>query len=165
MSKKQRKRTAKSTGWKLPAKTREKQGKAKRGIPQSESHRRRILEARKKNGKPWFSETTKKRLSKAGTGKGNSNWKGGISFEPYTVDWTETLKRAIRERDHYICQLYGIYGNCVHHIDYDKKNCDPKNLITLSRKANSKVNFNRKYWKNYFMTLTRLKGLNYNKRI
>ena len=32
-------------------------------------------------------------------------WKGGLSFEEYTVDWNETLKRSIRERDKYTCQI------------------------------------------------------------
>jgi len=78
------------------------------------------------------------------------NWQGGKSFEPYSIDWTETLKRAIRERDKYICQLCSQYGKDVHHIDYNKKNCNPDNLITLCRECNVKVNFNRKYWTEYF---------------
>lgn len=36
------------------------------------------------------------------------------------------------------------------HIDYNKKNCNPKNLITLCRKCHSKTNSNRDYWINYF---------------
>ena len=38
----------------------------------------------------------------------------------------------------------------VHHIDYDKENCKENNLITLCKQCNSRVNFNRKYWTNYF---------------
>lgn len=83
-------------------------------------------------------------------GDKNSQWRGGLSFEPYSVDWTETLRRSIRERDHYICQLHGGYGNSVHHIDYDKKNCNPSNLITLCKGCNIKVNTNRKHWMNHF---------------
>jgi len=79
-------------------------------------------------------------------GKRASNWQGGISFEPYSVDWNETLKRAIRERDNYICQLCNQYGNVVHHIDYNKQNCNPDNLITLCRKCNGRVNANRNIW-------------------
>ena len=84
---------------------------------------------------------------------GYGNWQGGKSFEPYSTDWTETLKRAIRERDNYICQLCSQYGNAVHHIDYDKKNCNPENLITLCNNCNLKVNHNRNYWTNYFLKL------------
>ncbi|GAJ24764.1 unnamed protein product, partial [marine sediment metagenome] len=80
----------------------------------------------------------------------NYLWQGGISFEPYSVDWTETLKRSIRERDHYICQLCSNYGNNVHHIDYNKKNSNPTNLINLCRGCNLKVNHNRKGWIKHF---------------
>jgi len=50
-------------------------------------------------------------IAKQRTGARNNMWQGGISFKPYTIDWTETLKRAIRERDKYICQLCSQYGN------------------------------------------------------
>lgn len=83
-------------------------------------------------------------------GENHYNWQGGKSFEPYSTDWTITLKRSIRERDNYICQLCSQYGNTVHHKDYDKKNCSPSNLLTLCRKCNSMVNFNRNYWIKYF---------------
>ena len=87
-------------------------------------------------------------------GAKNSSWKGGISFEPYTTDWTESLRRTIRERDRYTCQLcgkpQGDRVHSVHHIDYDKKNCNPENLITLCCSCNTKVNSNREYWTNYF---------------
>jgi hypothetical protein len=87
-------------------------------------------------------------------GDKNPNWQGGKSFEPYNIDWTETLKRSIRERDHYTCQLNGeIQGDicfAVHHIDYNKKNCDPNNLITLCNRCHIKTNFNRAYWTVYF---------------
>ena len=97
-----------------------------------------------------LTEKTRKRISEAITGKKHPNWQGGISFEPYSIDWTETLKRAIRERDHYLCQVCSQYGNAVHHIDYDKKNCNPNNLITTCVSCNTKANFNREYWTNYF---------------
>jgi len=92
-------------------------------------------------------ETIKKRIKK---GKEHYNWKGGISLEPYTTDWTNTLKRAIRERDKYICQICNKYGWCIHHIDYNKKNCNSDNLITLCKSCHAKTNFNRNYWKNVF---------------
>ncbi len=79
------------------------------------------------------------------------NWQGGKSFEPYSIDWRETLRRSIRERDNYICQICSQYGNNVHHKNYDKLNCNPNNLVTLCVKCNSKVNGNRDYWINYFL--------------
>jgi len=80
----------------------------------------------------------------------NPNWRGGKSFEEYSLDWTETLKRAIRERDNYICQICSKYGDDVHHKDYDKKNCNPDNLITLCDSCHSKTNYNREYWILFF---------------
>ena len=89
----------------------------------------------------------------------NPNWKDGISFEPYTTDWTEDLKESIRKRDDYVCQICGIHQDelkgfnrklDVHHIDYNKKNLNPKNLISLCRSCHMKTNHNREYWIKYF---------------
>lgn len=112
----------------------------------SEEHIQKQITSRKNSG--WFAnlEETKKKMSEAQVGEKGSNWKGGISFEPYSIDWTEILKKSIRERDHYICQLCNRDGNTIHHIDYDKKNCNPANLINLCKFCNSKVNFKREYW-------------------
>jgi len=58
------------------------------------------------------------------------------------------LKEYIKSRDGYIC-LNIMCGNkvdlVVHHIDYNKENCEDKNLITLCRSCNFKVNYNRKW--------------------
>ena len=82
------------------------------------------------------------------------NWKGGISFEPYPTEWTEDLKESIRKRDNYVCQLCGNKSTkrelCVHHIDYDKNNLDPKNLISLCIFCHAKTNWNRRKWTEYF---------------
>lgn len=37
-------------------------------------------------------------------------------------------------------------GHDVHHIDYDKKNNNPENLITLCHSCHAKTNSNREYW-------------------
>jgi len=84
------------------------------------------------------------------TGEKNPSWEGGKSYEPYTIDWTETLKRSIRERDHYICRLCLKGGNQVHHLNYDKTNCNPDNLITLCHLCHLKTSKNREMWKNFF---------------
>jgi 5-methylcytosine-specific restriction endonuclease McrA len=83
-------------------------------------------------------------------GKDAPNWQGGKSFEPYSIDWNTKLKIIIRERDNYTCQECGQYGNQIHHIDYNKKNCELTNLITLCRSCHMKTNFNRKDWIKYF---------------
>ena len=78
-------------------------------------------------------------------------WQGGISFEPYSVDWTKTLKRSIRQRDNYVCQICSKEpATFVHHKDYNKLNCNPDNLITLCNSCHAKTNFNRNYWLQFF---------------
>lgn len=83
----------------------------------------------------------------------NPNWCGGKSFEQYSFNWRETLKKAIRERDNYLCRICKNKGSCVHHIDYNKKNCNTDNLITLCRKCHVKTNFKRDFWITYFSNL------------
>jgi len=106
------------------------------------------------------SEETRRKLSKAGKGKLSLDkhplWRGGVSYLPYSVDWNETLRRSIRERDKYSCQLCGaLQGDksfCVHHIDYKKDNSNPDNLITLCNSCHSKTN--NKYRKEWIKIFT-----------
>jgi len=108
-------------------------------------------------GKPW-TDKERKKLSLAAMGKHggklNGRWLGGLSFGEYSCKFTLALKRKIRKRDKNICQLCDKrkYGEelAVHHIDYNKKNCDEVNLISLHRRCNTKVNANRGYWMRYF---------------
>jgi len=127
----------------------------------SKEHKRELSKSAKKNGivppcrkGKRISEESRRKMSEARRGEKNSSWRGGISFEPYSIDWTETLRRSIRERDHYICQLCGqTQGDIaldVHHIDYNKQNCNPNNLITLCHSCHTKTGFNREYWIEYF---------------
>lgn len=80
------------------------------------------------------------------------NWRGGKSFEPYSIKWTNKLKEIIRERDIYKCRLCNKTEKDngrkldVHHIDYDKKNCSSDNLICLCSKCHGKTHFNREFW-------------------
>jgi len=82
------------------------------------------------------------------------NWQGGITSLPYSFDWTKTLRQSIRERDGYVCAVCGVEQDnralCVHHIDYNKNNCNPDNLISLCLNCHIKTNYNRDYWVNYF---------------
>lgn len=87
-------------------------------------------------------------------GKNSPSWRGGISLEPYGLEFNDKLKAQIRARDSNYCQLCKIYedGKChdVHHRNYNKQNNKPGNLITLCRSCHSKTNTNREYWENYF---------------
>lgn len=98
----------------------------------SKEHRKKLSEIHKRNPNRFW-------LGKKGNqvGEKHWNWQGGKSYEKYPQDWTITLRRSIRERDNYTCQKckkqQGDIAFIVHHKDYDKKNCNPENLITLCR--------------------------------
>jgi hypothetical protein len=92
--------------------------------------------------------------TKCRIGKNHPSWVNGISYEPYGLDWTERLRKKIRKRDNYTCQLCNekIKGRKidVHHIDYNKKNNVKENLISLCHPCHIKTNTNRDYWTPYF---------------
>jgi len=102
------------------------------------------------------SKETKLKMSKTRKGKNNGNWRGGLSFLPYTQNFSKDLKLKIRYRDNHVCQNCGItekeHGKnlSVHHIDYDKQNCEETNLITTCTSCNSIANSNRDYWFAYY---------------
>lgn len=136
-------------GRKLSQNTKTLMSLARKRTITTEKTKKILSEAQKKAWREG--KYTKERNNKVGH-KGNKhpNWKGGISFEPYSINWTDTLKRAIREKYKYTCQLCFSEGLDVHHIDYDKENCNPENLITLCKSCHMKTGFNRETWKAYF---------------
>lgn len=83
-------------------------------------------------------------------------WRGGLSFEPYGLEFDDRLREQIRKRDDFVCQecektqkeLKRLLG--IHHIDYNKQNNSTFNLISLCPKCHMKTNFNRKHWTAYF---------------
>ncbi len=92
-------------------------------------------------------------------GNKNPAWKGGISQNDYSTEWANTLKEIIRNRDNYQCQECKRnqeefnYKLHVHHINYDKKNCDKENLISLCLNCHPKTTFNMQYWQERFQTI------------
>lgn len=106
-------------------------------------------------------EETKKRMSEAKKGVKNPAWRGGKSFEPYSLEWTEKLRESIRERDGRICQKCSKTEKqeiieegqklSIHHINYNKGDCKKENLVTLCKSCNSKANSQRSFWLGYFM--------------
>jgi len=132
--------------------SRKKMSKSAIGRKMLEETKNKISKSLK--GRKQSVEQIEKRVSKL-RGENSPQWKGGISYEKYTIDWTETLKKSIRERDHYICQICNNQYNegkefAIHHIDYDKQNCNPDNLLTLCNSCHSKTNYNREKWIEYF---------------
>ena len=103
-------------------------------------------------------------LSKNIRGENHPNWQGGLSFESHGIEFNNLLRKDIRQRDDFSCQVCSVVENGkphdVHHIDYDKRNNDPGNLITLCHSCHSKTNFNRQYWQNHFMFSMQLRREN-----
>jgi len=82
-------------------------------------------------------------------------WKGGIASEPYCSVWlNKEFRKSILERDGYQCQNPNCLGIskrlCLHHIDYNKKNCNPNNLIILCNSCNVSANYNRSCRTNWY---------------
>ena len=91
------------------------------------------------------------------------NWHGGKSFEPYGVEFNDALKRKVRQRDSYRCQECFRHQSelkrklSVHHIDYNKQNNKPENLISLCDSCHTQTNFGREDWTGYYNN--RMEGL------
>lgn len=97
----------------------------------------------KKGQSPW---------NKGITGEDSHFWQGGLSFEPYGLEFNEDLKEVIRNRDRrkcWICEKTELENKeklAVHHIDYDKKNNNPDNLLSLCRECHARTNTHRDFW-------------------
>jgi len=104
--------------------------------------------------------------SKRMKGKKHPNYIEGLDRK-YPLEFDNQLKQQIRKRDDYTCQNCNmteeehiiVHGRVldVHHIDYDKDNLAPENLISLCQSCNIRANYNRKYWIEYFQTKTKEK--------
>ena len=128
----------------------------------SESHKgHRHSEATKKkiglgNKGKSVSAGQKERVRFLLSGEKTHLWKGGISFEEYSPLFNQQLKDRIRVRDNFICQICGVPElECdkrlsAHHKDYDKKNNELSNLISLCCSCHAKTGQNRKYWIKHF---------------
>jgi hypothetical protein len=171
--------------WSNP-KEHEKLSKAHKGKTRTEEHKQNISKALKGKKRGPHTEEAKKNISKALkgrklteewienlsksqlkrfqdpkerkkiSGENSVHYIHGQGYDPYSKDFTPTLRKEIRERDNHTCQCCGMtqaehlekYNNSldIHHIDYNKMNCDKDNLITLCHKCNMKANFNIDYW-------------------
>ena len=117
---------------------------------------KRCKHCKKRFGVLWKKNQEFCSNSCANIGNLNSQWMGGISFEPYLPEFNNQLKEQIRKRDDYTCQECNHtqeqlgYKVPIHHIDYNKKNNNPDNLISLCRGCHAQTNFDRNGWKDYF---------------
>ena len=129
--------------------------KGTKHLPRTKEHCNKLRNARL--GCKMSLEARQK-ISKANQGEKNTFWRGGVNRE-YPQEWGNVLRESIRNRDGNQCQICGVPQiECcrkldVHHIDEDKKNINPQNLITVCRKCHLKGRFNVQYWKEKFQYL------------
>lgn len=127
--------------------------KARLGTQCSEEVRHQISIKMINNKNHLGCHHTKETLLKI-SGKRSTHWRGGKSFEPYSFEFNKLLKREIRERDNYTCEICGKHNSrCIHHINYDKKDNRTTNLIILCRSCHTIVNRNRDFWCGYLFLL------------
>ena len=83
------------------------------------------------------------------SGAGNPNWNGGTRSEEYPPEFF-AIRESIFQRDSYQCAVPMCRTDdpriVVHHIDFNKKNCSPLNLITACPSCNSRANFHKNFW-------------------
>lgn len=131
-------------GKEVTEETKQKIREANIGHIVTEQTKQKIKEARK--------------LQEMKSGDKHWNWQGGKSFEEYPKEFKK-IKSFILERDNYTCQNpecgYLSEGLDCHHIDYNKKNNNTKNLITLCDSCHTKTNGKKKrdFYINFYVTL------------
>lgn len=85
-------------------------------------------------------------------------WKGGISCDPYCDAWLDKeYKQDIKDRDGNRCLNPDCWGKdkllSIHHINYEKKDCKPSNLITICRSCNSRANKDRRWHNAWYQAI------------
>jgi hypothetical protein len=98
---------------------------------------------------------SKAKIGMANRGENNGMWEGGVSREEYPAGfWQKNFRESIRERDSRKCRICegeeNGKGHDIHHIDYNKRNIDPLNLVALCHKCHGKTNYNREGWIKFF---------------
>lgn len=103
----------------------------------------------KKGKRSYNEEGYKKQKENTPKGENHPNWLGGVSNSPYPFEFNNKLKKEIKERDNYNCNICNKKTQklAIHHIDYDKSNIDRSNLISLCYKCHPITNYNRDKWK------------------
>ena len=152
----------------------------RKGKTLSEETKKKISESKKGTvahhkckGVPWSAARRKayeQGVAKTGTTKKDSNIgrpkkvsntgrtksKYASRGKEYGEGWVE-LRKEVYQRDRWLCQECGAHCHNstkrkiqCHHIDYDVKNNDLSNLITLCASCHGRTNGNRSDWIAYF---------------
>jgi len=131
---------------------------SRKGYKHSDKTKRKI--GLKNKEISYWKDKKRPEHSKQISGRNHPNWIDGRSYEKYPSEFTEKLRNEIRKRDNYECkncnmtqeEHFIVYGRNIeiHHIDYNRNNCDKWNLITLCKQCNLRANKNRDYWKAFY---------------
>ncbi len=98
----------------------------------------------------------------------NPKWIDGRSYEGYAQSFHfKEYRKELLERDGYKCQNPDCEGKAkkadLHHIDHNKGNCAPWNLITLCASCHGKTRRteNREFWHNYYRNIMQKRGISW----
>jgi hypothetical protein len=134
-----------------------------KNMKKTEKQKKKMSNSRK----IWYDKNPEKAKEKAikcsetkireGTHKGNKNpnWRNGISKIKDRKQISPKLREKILKRDNYTCQKCNKdfkekNSLVIHHIDFNKKNNNPSNLITLHHSCHSQLSYKREDWIDYF---------------
>jgi hypothetical protein len=144
-------------GKKLSEETKEKIRNGNLGVKRSAETKRKMSLGKTGLKRKPFTKEQLKNMSDAQKGSTNHRWLGGQTNEPYSINCNNKLRESIRKHDNFKCRECGKENSrIVHHIDYNKLNSSPKNLITLCLVCHGKTGINRKYWTEHFNNLMKL---------
>jgi len=108
----------------------------------------------------------KQKLRDIFSGDKNPSWKGGVSFEPYCIKFTQEFKERVRAYFGYCCvecgKSQGGRKLHIHHVNFDKQTCCNDTIplfVSLCLSCHAKTNGNRVFWQYWFTeTIARLYG-------
>lgn len=133
--------------------TREKVGASKKGRPLSPEHKAKVGAAsRSAWSRPEYREKMRAARSRPEvreriSGSNASNWRGGVSFEPYCPKFSKEFKERVRAfwgRTYVLCQTpENGKALSVHHVHANKDACcdegSPRQFVALCKSCHSKV--------------------------
>ena len=141
-------------GKEISEETRKKSSIANKGKIITEETRRKISETQKSR---VITCQERDRMRAAQSGPNGSNWKGGISFEPYCPKFTKEFRERVRAFFGHVCVGCGIPQNGerlhIHHVNFNKEACCDSSIplfVPLCRSCHGKSQHNRIFWQYWF---------------